>query len=295
MRIMTCIAGLPIEVAQELQRRSPAKFTGDNAQPPIVRPIKQPYGYRNGMSESYLSELANRLEMLNPKDEVSVLLAYVAYDAESTARFVDCFFPFALSAPLQPFFPNQPPKHERRNALIRYCDEIELAVRSLRERARVVRDVLSGQNFTPLLLPLRNFRSEALLPCIRELYENLGTIDNPRPALMDARNSLLQRYPVQRLIGDRIMSAYFQDDRHLRFRSPGSNRHGMARLVGRGHEPTCLIGSRVRLGGPFDALFHYDCDYEHGRVDRSYRNCHNQETSPAAATHVNIAPNDAVR
>ena len=78
-------------------------------------------------------------------------------------------------------------------------------------------------------------------------------------------------------------------------RPPGTDRHGAARLVGVGHKAYCLINGRVRLGGPFDALLHYDCDYERGAVDRKYLNCHGAPQEPAKATHVNIAPSDAIR
>jgi hypothetical protein len=69
----------------------------------------------------------------------------------------------------------------------------------------------------------------------------------------------------------------------------------MARLQGQGHLPECLISARVRLGGPFDSRFHFDCEYEKKGLDPIYPNCHGADTAPAANSHVNIAPSDYVR
>lgn len=295
---MICVAGAPGAVADELSRRPAARFTEESDNGLVVRPIREPLAYRDGMSEFYLKELARRIQPLPALQELTVLLAYVAYEGAPTARFVDQFFPFAISAPLPPFYPDAAPKHARRQSLTAYADHVEAAVARLRKQARVVRDVLSGQAFTPLLLPLRNFRSAQLGPRIRALFDALGTIDDPRAALKDARESLLAAHPTRVLDRPRPgeeVSRYFQDDRALRFVSPGRNRHGMARVVGRSHRPSCLIDSRVRLGGPYDAHYHYDCDYKRGGLDTAYPNCHGEETTPGNETYVNIAPSDAIR
>ena len=150
----------------------------------------------------------------------------------------------------------------------------------------------SAAVFTPLLLPLSNFRSDVLAPQIRTLFDSLGTAENPRVEPGVSKDAILTQHPVNRREGH---TPFFQDSRNLRFKSPGRDRHGRARLCGEGHENRCLLNSRVRLGGPFDALFHYDCEYERGGVDRIYPNCHGADAEPAVRTHVNIAPNDAIR
>jgi hypothetical protein len=298
VKIVVCVAGLPRDAVDELLRRSPALFTEDKANLPIAHPVKWPYTYRHGMSDAYLEELANRLEGPFRLEDVAILLAYVDYGGEATSLFVRRFFPFALTAPIRPFYPTSAPPHERRHNLLLCVDDIKAVVAGLRVRARAVRNFLSGvENLTPLLLPLRNFRSNVLKPQIEKLFYGLGTVENLRAELDKAKQAILARHPLQRLQGRGEHKSFFQDDRDLRFKSPGRNRHGMARLVdrGHGHEPRCLINSRVRLGGPFDALFHYDCDYEHGGVNPSYPNCHGAGTAPAVSTHVNIAPSDAIR
>jgi hypothetical protein len=292
MKIMVCVAGLPHEVVEELHRLSPAMLTEDKTNPPIARPVIPPYMYRDGMSDAYHAELAKRLKELAPREDAAIILAYVAYEGTATSRFVRCFFPFAVTAPLKPFYPLRSPKQVRRHELRDYVDHVKEVIKQLRAHIRVVRDVFSGQNFTPLLLPLSNFRSDVLTPQITTLFHALGTAADPRRELDVSRHAILAHHPLQKLEGH---TPYFQDDRKLRFKSPGRDRHGMARSSRDGHQNRCLINSRVRLGGPFDALFHYDCEYERGGVGRIYPNCHGADTEPAARTHVNIAPNDAIR
>jgi hypothetical protein len=292
MKFMVCLAGLPTEVVEEIHKRSVAIFTGDRSNSPIVKPISPPFSYREGMSDHYLSELARRLEKLSPKEDAAILLVYTAYNGEATQEFIKNFFPFAITAPLSPFYPTAAPKHERRSNLVNHIDHIIEVVSDLRSRANVVRDIYSGQNFTPLLLPLRNFQSDVLMSKIEVLFSCLGSVRDPRAKLKEACEAIGERHPLQQTNGHR---PYFEDDRNLRFKSPGKDRHGMARQVGGGHQSACLIGSRVRLGGPFDALFHYDCEYERRSVDNEYPNCHDEATQPAAKSHVNIAPSDAIR
>jgi hypothetical protein len=295
VQILTCIAGLPNAVVQEVRSRSAAHFTEAAANPPIVRPIKAPYGFRPGMAEAYHEELSRRIAALNPHDEAAVLLAYVGYDDPETARFVTQFFPFAIHAPLEPFDPEQGPKSERRARLIAFVDGIETVVAALIGQMRVVRDTLSGRNFSPLLLPLRNFRSTVVRPQIDALFGALGTAANPRELLDQASQAIIAAHPIQLSGIGKKRTRYYQDTGRLRFSAPGSNRHGMAWLAGEGHRSTCHINGRVRLGGPFDSQFHYDCAYARGNIDRNYPNCHAQDTPPAEALYVNIAPSDYIR
>lgn len=292
MKFFVCVAGLSHEAVEELSKRSAAVFTEDKTNPVIVRPLNQQFAFRPGMSKYYLGELVKRFQVLPPREDVAILLAYVRYGHQETSRFVRDFFPFALASQLEPFYPNSAPKNERRHQLLDHIAVIETVVGDLRKRARVVRDVFSGQNFHPLLLPLCNFKSDVLGPQVEALFNSIGTVENPRGQLDAARAAILTDHPLYK---SENHTPFFQDNRDLRFKSPGKNRHGFARRVGTEHQDQCLLSSRVRLGGPFDALFHYDCDYEHRSLDASYPNCHGVDTPPGASTHVNIAPNDAIR
>jgi len=295
MQVLTCIAGLPTAVANEIRSRSAKPFTGDAANRPIVRPVKLPHGYRLGMAEGYHKDLEARIATLNPRDEVAVILAYVAYQGEETQRFVDTFFPFAIHAPLDPFDPEAGPKAERRAMLLDYVDNIEVAVAALMTRMHAVRDTLSGRNFSPLLLPLANFKSDVVRAQIAALFGELGTAVDPRTMLDQASQAIAAAHPIQLGGTGKTRTRFYEDSRRLRFNSPGSNRHGMAQQGGAGHLPACLINGRVRLGGPFDSQFHYDCDYARGNVNRTYPNCHAVQTAPTDTKYVNIAPSDYIR
>ncbi len=291
MKTFVCLAGFPAAVIDAIGQRPAARFTGAQDNLPIARAIREPYAYRFGMADFYLQELAKRITALKIKDEASVIVAYAAYGGAEMQRFLGTFFPFALCTPIEPFYPDQAPKAGRRSTLLRHVDAIETAVADVQAKARVVRDTFSGQPMSPLLLPLRNFRSDVVRPEVAALFDNLPADADPRSRLGAASDAITIRHSLQRVNG----TAFYEDDRQLRFKSPGTDRHGAARLVSEGHKTHCLINGRIRLGGPFDALFHYDCDYLRGTVDRAYPNCHDAIQAPAKATHANIAPSDAIR
>jgi hypothetical protein len=277
----------------EILRRPGAVLTGRSGNSPIVRPLRPPFRYRLGMEEYYLRRLAERIEDLPNNCEVSVLVISVLYDTKSMHNFLTSFFPFALTASVPAHYPERFPRERRREELVAFVNRIVDCVSNLRSRARAVRDYLSGRNFTSLLLPIRNFRSTVLTGELRSLFESLSSVGDARAELARAEHDLQRVHPLRR--AGKGTLPFFEDARNLRFKSPGQNRHGMARRVAGDHKPQCLIGSRVRFGGPYDPLFHYDCEYEGGGASGLYPNCHDAECTPAAATHVNIAPNDAIR
>jgi len=296
MKILCCVAGFPQEVVEAVQSKPVERFTGSKDSRIIIKRIKEPFNFRDGMAAPFLTDLAREVSELNPRDEIAVVVAYANFHHAGTKAFVRSFFPFALCAPIEPFYPDVAPKNERRRALMEFVGSLEDHVQALVSRARIVRDHLSGQNFSPLLLPLCNFRSDVLSPSISDLYQELGIDNDPAFRLKQAKAALLAAHPIrlEEAKGEK-RRRFFEDDRSLCFHSPGSDRHGMARALTEGHNQKCLIGARVRLGGPFDSQFHYDCCDRRGGVDRSYPNCHNEETRPAHADNVNIAPNDYIR
>jgi hypothetical protein len=293
MKHMICLAGFPRLVVEEISRASAQKFTGDRANAPIMKGLPEPLFYRPGMPDYYLQQLARRIGEEKPTQDIGVGIICADY-GESTSAFLDAFFPFAIVATVDPIYLNVVAKHERRKALTTYVSSLAAAAEEIRSRIAVVRDVLSGNNFSPLLLPLRNFRSAQLSEGIRHLFDALGTTDNVRAALEGLENTLSRRHP-RRNMQDANRTAYFEDDRSLRFKSPGKDKHAMARRQGEQHSSSCFIGARTRLGGPIGHAFHYDCDYERGGLDRIYTNCHGADVALPRVTHANIAPNDYVR
>ncbi|RYF30955.1 MAG: hypothetical protein EOO23_03920 [Comamonadaceae bacterium] len=298
MRYLICIAGYDPRAVDHLRSLPPVKFAESRDRDDIVlipmRGTRYPYDY----ASRCLDALAARLQSLSIHTEVSILLAYVDYGDETTQALVHAFYPFALAHSVPAFHYDAAPKDERRHRLRDMEAQVDATVRRLRDRAALVRDAYSGRVPNPLLLPLSNFRSQQVQPEIEALFHGLPTMERPDQALREARERIGAAYPAQLLVtsGRRKKKAsYMEDDRGLRFKSPGADRHGMARLQSARHAPGCFLGSRVRLGGPFDPLLHYDCETDRGGLDRVYPNCHGDATEPAASTHVNIAPNDAVR
>ncbi len=293
MRFLICIAGLPRSVVNSVREKSPAVFTEAKDNLPILREISTPYAYRNGMSDFYLTEIAARLEQIPPGQEVGIGLAYAKLGGASES-FLQNFCPFAVTVPFDPFYPDAQEKHQRRAELKLFEERLIEVVRRVRDRIRLMRDVLSGQNFSPLTLPVRNFRSDVLDLNIKTIFQQLGTSAAARKLVEQHRDDILARHPLRKL-ADGSHRPYFEDDRQLRFKSPGSDNHGNARVVGDGHRFECLINGRARLGAPIKAGFHYDCCYERGRLDAFYANCHGANVGPSKNTYVNISPSDAVR
>lgn len=288
MHLFVCLAGFSQEVLQEISKR-PARFTGNKNISPIATPISPPFFYRQGMENYYHQKLSLKIREAGHGDDVGVIVAYSNYS--QSEHFVSRFFPFALVAPIEPFYYNACPANSRRSDLLKFVDRAELIVRDLRSRAAVMRDHLSGQNFSPLTLPIRNFKSSNLQERLKTLFTLSGAGD-ARSAIQDVTHALIQQHPLKKDAGHR---PYFVDERGLRFKSPGKDRHGWNRGGNFGHRPECHINSRVRLGAPLRANFHYDCDHERRKMDTTYPNCHGMLHTPTKHTHVNIAPNDAIR
>jgi len=110
MKILCCVAGFPQEVVEAIQSRPVERFTGLKDSRIFIRRMKEPFHFRDGMATPYLAELAKEVSALNPRDEIAVIVAYAGFDQPGTVGFVECFFPFALCAPITPFYPDAAPR-----------------------------------------------------------------------------------------------------------------------------------------------------------------------------------------
>jgi len=260
MKHMICLAGFPQLVVNEIMKTPANQFTGDRNHPPIAKSTPEPLTYRAGMADYYLVQLARRIGELKPTDDIGVGIICADY-GDSTSVFLSAFYPFAIVVKVAPIYIETFPKHERRQALTTYVRSLTDTAANVRERIAVVRGALSGNNFSPLTLPLRNFRSLELQGCIEHLFHVLGAGDDIGGELERIEEILKIRHPKRNML-DANRTAYFEDDRRLRFKSPGKNKHAMARRLDETHSPSCFIGARARLGGPIGHAFHYDCEYE---------------------------------
>lgn len=293
MKHMICLAGFTQPVFDEISKTSALQFTGDRTCSPIAKRMAEPFVYRAGMADYYLAQLAKRISELNPTEDIGVGIICADY-GNSTSKFLSAFFPFALVVKVEPIYIHTLPKNHRRAAVTEYIGLLSKTAKEIRSRISIMRDILSGNNFSPLTLPLRNFQSCCLEPGIQHLFDVATTESDLRSKLQEVEKTLKQQHPRKNM-QDSKRTSYFEDDRKLRFKSPGKDKHAMVRRLADGHSNSCLIGARARLGGPISHAFHYDCQYEKGAVDRQYSNCHGADAEPFHDTHANIAPNDFVR
>jgi hypothetical protein len=143
---------------------------------------------------------------------------------------------------------------------------------------------------TPLLLPLRNFRST-------ELNQLMIDVQNFRTGEPDYDVSL------RRLINSRGPQSlresgktFFENRNSIRFYGPskGGARHGLP-VYNPPHNLTCMVNAFFRLGARYDVRFHYDCQYAAGQIGGIFPNCHDHEENWSKRTHLNVAPNDFTR
>lgn len=300
MALIVCIAGLPQEAVNEI-KREPARYSGEKGNEPIVRSLRGELSYRHGMSDDYLSDIYKRVSALPDLEDVGIVIAYASHADAGTDRFVRAFFPFAISVPCEPFYYEAAPKGERRERMHSFLDTLVSRLDAARDCANQVKDELSGKIFSPLTLPIRNFQSNVLRPILEDLYINLWQTDDPAAEISSKIQVIEAAHPRARIKYDERNhpsdpnKPYFLDDRGLRFKSPGNDLHGLLTKLEGDHNRTCVLASRIRLGGPIVARMHYDCDYfPKQAVNDEFMNCHDQPESAKKTTHANIAPSDAV-
>lgn len=240
---------------------------------------------------------------IHDRKEMSVLLLYVEHDTQSTSLLLQEFMPLVLSGacPVDNIHkadcgPNS--QRERvANSLvksmgkhIRNADKIQPAL---------ARELVNNESRTPLLLPPKNFNNADLLGTLRD-SSRLENYDPKEPDLSVQRLKKVMEKSVvfQRPPGGR--KKCFHDNRGVAFKSPGSDRHGIAWLRElnelRPHNPNCVMGARIRLGAAFDPQFHYDCVAATKGLPKDWVGCHNQpERLAKGRVHINVAPNDNVR
>lgn len=258
----------------------------------IATPTKTYVPYSDAYIQSLLAATHEFARSQNARDGNSALLMYIDYNDHSTKRLLDAFFPFSLPLALKPVQMNGNRQQENA-ALNLFASEVEDAAVTLRSVARIVSDFTSVANLTPLLLPLKNFRSQALRTMIENLYSGLVDAKDPKEMIKSSIKKFFYTHP---------RTYYGSEDRHcfsdeyLYFRSPGKDRHGFFRNAPDSrHSLACLLNARSRIGGRYSSTFHYDCVAVTGVLATHYANCHDEQTAPNDAKNVNVAPNDFIR
>lgn len=258
--------------------------------------VLAPMSYRYSKQYAYhLIGKAHECAMeIKEDDPLSVQLLYVDYGDDTTTAFLDHFFPFSMPHAIAP--PNlfgATPK-QLREILNQLSEEVLAASLSLRQRSRQFSEFTHIANMTPLLLPPGNFQSRQLDALLRMLFSEISKSDDIKTLVRERVHEFLannpKRVPPTEGYGH---SQHCFCDGHLYFQSPGRHRHGFFRRDTPGHDATCLLNARSRIGGTYHHNFHYDCVPVRGGLKGSYDNCHGAASAPKP-THVNIAPNDFI-
>lgn len=214
-------------------------------------------------------------------------LLFVYVHLVSSSYLVREFFPFAF--PLAVDWPLEigrgMPDRIRKNQLVqKFKATVDLGKSII---PAIKREVQSDANSTPLLLPLRNFKSIGLADLLSSVADGVVSTGDRRAAIKELTADFKRRYFTDRR---------FEDDRGIAFKSPGNARHAFARPGASGqHRHSCLLAGHERLGAPYDRSFHYDCTKGDRPLSGRFSNCHDVEAAYAGRPHLNIAPNDYVR
>lgn len=290
MRFLLVLAGLTVEQFDRVSAISASRLVPDGEL--VAKPNKRSGAY-SPEHAAELIERANKALAAWPEQRpASVLLAYADFGEESTTELLTRFFPFSLPAPFPPLAGDGGSSRRARNEALNLFQRDLLGVtEKLRANARQIYDFTSVANLSPLLLPVRNFRDDALTEMLSALFATCGNSEAPGQLVRDAVASFRSRCPLTKAPED---ARHCFSDGELFFRSPGKDRHGFFRnSKAAEHSPECLLNARSRIGGGFSHDFHFDCVPAKRRLAPSFSSCHG-DPRPPKANHVNIAPNDYI-
>ncbi|QWG17848.1 hypothetical protein KMZ68_23325 [Bradyrhizobium sediminis] len=286
------VAGLTTPLFDRIRKVSDKLLAPSGAT--IITPVSDHRRYERKYIDRILRAAHEYAKGQNESEPVSTLLIYIDYEDQSTTDLLDAFFPFGLPFALNPpDFSEASNRQQISNVLNEFTDEVIDAAREVRGLSRVVSEFTNVHNLTPLLLPIRNFRSDKLKSTLRDLYSGLSDSEDAKKFIDSAVKGFVAEHP----------RVYAPDDHHhcfsdgyLYFRSPGRDRHAIFRnAAADSHSLACLLNARSRMGGHYPANFHYDCVATNGSLADRYPNCHDVGTASSKKTHVNIAPNDFIR
>jgi hypothetical protein len=296
MRFLFAYAGIPSAIFKSIQGAL-SELCGDDGEfvaSPLYPSTSGSFRYSEKYSDYFLRGLSSRIEADddNQLHDTGFALFYVTHDIETTSRFAEYFFPSTLAFPIEWSLDLRSDTlvRQSRNALMR-------ALRVATNKARVglpwlKKEVTEQANRTPLLLPVKNFRSDFLQDAIRALQSGLSKRSTEeREVIEQTVAQIRKRHPLE---FQAPRSRFFADDREIRFCIPGRDRHAFARPGGE-HPYSCVLSGRRRLGAPYDRAFHYDCSRGSGNLKAGFFGCHEPESMREGNPHLNIAPNDFVR
>jgi hypothetical protein len=300
MKFILGIAGIPHELYDEVLKQKLHICSGDDSLDFISRPLRPnksgQLAYSKSDSNYYLGEFASRFSAddHNRLCDTGLALIYINYATATTALFAESLFPSVLAVPVAVNFPvtqlSKQKLAETKNYLVELLrnatTEIKNAIPPLKK------EITEHDSRTPLLLPIKNFESDILIPQLRGLQVALLMEHDKILAVDTAIKGIAGGHPLTKQL-DNPQKRCFVDDRKIEFHPPGSARHAFARPNNE-HPASCLLSGRRRLGAPYDHAFHYDC-IKGKQLTGQFWGCHEDRSTHVGKPHLNIAPNDYVR
>lgn len=296
MRFIIGYAGIPREVFDQVVGKalSIAREDGEFVGKPLAHGR---CGYTNQDADYFLHNFSDRIarDSHSALNDTAFAVICVRYDDDTTQRFVGRFFPSTLVIQVDWNLPRGTKKAiaEGGNELIGLLTAATKKAKKILEALK--KEVRERANRTPVLLPVRNFKSEVFYQFLQQLQADLVAQEEDHLKTLQTQvNRLDQQYPMR---SDNDYKGFFVDDRGIRFKVPGRAKHAFARAEQIGHNVTCLLSGHRRLGAPFDVGFHYDCSRGGGgNLQGQFFSCHGKESEAMKGNpHLNIAPNDYVR
>lgn len=292
MKYIIGYAGIPAYFYSEIEKKK-ATLVGGNAEF-----VGLPLGpnlnvYEHRHIRFFFDAFQKKITEKN--ENIAFVIIYIRAEPSSTERFVEAFFPTTLMVPVD-WQQLSGTAHQEARSKNELLDKLFVATKIAKEALLVLNEeLIQRSNKTPLLLPVRNFRSKEFRDWLNSLQDGLIQSEDKTSFLKDAISRIQQNHPLRK-IGSQVRPCYV-DDLEVEFHSPGSDRHGLLRWnMGNIHEAHCLIGSRCRLGAPYDPRFHYDCKKGERNLRSNLFGCHSESAvMHEGRPHLNIAPNDFVR
>ncbi len=299
-------AGIPNEVYDSIIKMGQTLSGDKNTEVFFAAPLKQTSPIINS---SHINFLCNKFKAIT-LDEISenkgdsgfvsavgFAVIYVRSAQDNHDLFADAFFPstLVLSVDWNLSGCNSKEINKSKNELFQLL--LQATMRARMAIKMLHNEVTERRNRTPLLLPVKNFRSATLRNRLQSLQLNLAMAQTEAAITENIQkivDLLKNDHPLKRI--DNTKMPCFLDDRKIEFHSPGSALHGLHRSSEE-HPVGCLLGSYRRLGAPFHAAFHYDCKKGmRGNLKDLFCSCHEEsESTFEGKPHLNIAPNDFVR
>jgi len=301
-------AGIPHEIYDAVYQRR-RHITGDNAEWVATSLASKNGAYTysqshaNFFARNFHGRLAN--DHHNQLKDTAFGLIVIGHDEASTQTFEESFFPaiFCMRVTWEFLGTTDQSQKVSKNALI---DALQKATRKLREAVPTVKkEVTQKDSSTPLLLPVKNFESKVLRKELAVLSSKLAEPGKQGNAILKKFTAAIELRHPRKLV-DYKSRPCLTDDRDIEFHAPGkaAARHSLARPkkeekehAADAHELKCLLAGRLRLGVPYDRVFHYDCQRgERNNLIANLFNCHGDNTEQLEGDpHINISPNDNVR